>query len=94
MAKADPPNWDALYQIGKTAALSGQRLDRAEEVPQGATWGTPPAPRALRSPTPTSVSGRSTRRRGDKAAARAAYQEALKLDPRLEDAKKALASLG
>ena len=30
----------------------------------------------------------------NKAAARAAYQEALKLDPRLEDAKKALASLG
>jgi tetratricopeptide (TPR) repeat protein len=29
--QTEPENWNALYQVGKTAALSGQRLDRGEE---------------------------------------------------------------
>jgi tetratricopeptide (TPR) repeat protein len=91
--KADPGNWDALYQVGKTGALSGQRLDRAEECLKrylGHTPGPESAPLAnahLRL-------GGVYQKKGDKAAARAEYQTALQLDPRLEDAKKALASLG
>ncbi|HEY4565329.1 MAG TPA: tetratricopeptide repeat protein [Thermoanaerobaculia bacterium] len=93
MAKGEAPNWDALYQIGKTAALSGQRLDRAEECLKrylGHTPGPDSAPLA----NAQFRLGQVYEKKGNKTAARTAYQEALKLDPRLEDAKKALASLG
>jgi tetratricopeptide (TPR) repeat protein len=93
MAKADPPNWDALYQIGKTAALSGQRLDRAEECLKR-YLGHLPGPESAPLANAQFRLGQVHQKKGNKAAARAAYQEALRLDPRLEDAKKALASLG
>ncbi|MFL6264435.1 MAG: tetratricopeptide repeat protein [Thermoanaerobaculia bacterium] len=93
MVKADPPNWDALYQIGKTAALSGQRLDRAEECLKR-YLGHSPGPESAPLANAHFRLGQVYQKKGNKAAARAAYQEALKLDPRLEDAKKALASLG
>jgi len=93
MAKADPPNWDALYQIGKTAALSGQRLDRAEECLKR-YLGHTPSPESAPFANAQFRLGQVYQKKGNKAAARAAYQEALRLDPKLEDARKALASLG
>jgi tetratricopeptide (TPR) repeat protein len=92
LAKADPPNWDALYQIGKTAALSGQRLDRAEECLKR-YLGHPPGPESAPLANAQFRLGQVHQKKGNKAAARAAYQEALRLDPRLEDARKALAAL-
>ncbi len=91
--KADPANWDALYQIGKTGALSGQRLDRAEESLKR-YLGHTPGPESAPPANAQFRLGQIYQKKGNKPAARAAYQEALKLDPRMEDAKKALSSLG
>ena len=51
--KTNPDDYDALYQVGKTGALSGQRLDRAEECLKRYLGHTPSqrAP-ALRRPLP------------------------------------------
>lgn len=93
MLKADPGNWDALYQIGKTGALSGQRLDRAEEYLKrylGHSPGSESAPLA----NAHFRLGAVYQKKGNKAAARGEYEAALKLDPHLEDARKALSGLG
>jgi tetratricopeptide (TPR) repeat protein len=80
----------ALYQLGKTAAMSGKRLDAGETalrkylampVQQGA-------------PTYAGTHyrlGQIEERRGERAAARLEYEMAVRLDPKLEDAKKGLA---
>jgi tetratricopeptide (TPR) repeat protein len=91
--KADSDNWDALYAIGRIGALSGKRLDRAEECLKR-YLGHTPGPESAPLANAHFRLGQVYQKKGNKAAARAAYQEALKLDPRLEDAKKALASLG
>lgn len=91
--KADPDNWDALYQVGRAGALSGKRLDRAEECLKryfGHTPGSEQAPLA----NAHYRLGQVYEKKGNKAQARAEYQTALKLDPSLKDAKEALAKLG
>jgi len=93
MLKADPGSWDALYQIGKTAALSGQRLDRAEECLKR-YLGHAPGPESAPLANAHLRLGAVYQKKGNKAAARAEYQTAVKLDPKLEEAKKALAELG
>lgn len=88
--KTNSNDWDAIYQLGRAGALSGQRLDRAEECLKryfGHNPGSQEAPLAnahLRL-------GQVYEKKGDKLKARAEYQEAVRLDPGLEDAKKALA---
>jgi tetratricopeptide (TPR) repeat protein len=89
----EPDHWDALYQVGRAAALSGRRLDRGEAAlrryvahPQGPE--SPPIANAHYR------LGMVLEKKGDKAAARTAYQAALRLDPKLDDAKAALAKLG
>ncbi len=92
LLKADPDNWDALYQVGRAGALSGKRRDRAEECLKryfGHTPGLEQAPLA----NAHFRLGQVYEKKGNKAQARAEYQSALKLDPSLEDAKKALANL-
>lgn len=91
--KTDPDNWDALYSIGRAGALSGQRLDRAEECLKRYLGHLPD----LNSPPLANAHlrlGQVYEKKGNKAAARAEYQTALKLDPNLKDAKEALAKLG
>jgi tetratricopeptide (TPR) repeat protein len=92
LLKADPDNWDALYQLGRTGAVSGQRLDRAAECLKryvGHTPGSQEAPPA----NAHFRLGMVYEKKGDKPRARAEYQEAVRLDPSLEDAKKALAKV-
>lgn len=90
--KIDPESWDAMYQIGRTGAFSGQRLDRAEEVLTRYLAHTqqgdgPP------------ISGAHYRlgmvyeKKGDVARAREHYQKSLELDPTNEEVKKVLAAL-
>ncbi|HEX9940516.1 MAG TPA: tetratricopeptide repeat protein [Thermoanaerobaculia bacterium] len=93
LLKAKPDDWDALYQIGRTGALSGRRLDRAEECLKrylGHTPGPDSAPLA----NAHFRLGMVYEKKGNKAAARAEYQTALKLDPSLKEAKEALGKLG
>jgi tetratricopeptide (TPR) repeat protein len=84
----------ARWWIGRTAAISGKQLDRGEQILRGLLAEQQPTdgPRIL----PENIHfrlGDIAAKRGDKAKARAEYQEALKLNPKHEPAKKALAAL-
>ena len=92
--KRRPSDPVALYQVGRLAAVTGEQLNRGE----AALW------KYLTSAPPPSVSvptlsnahfriGNIQEKRGDKAAARAEYELAIKLDGRNEAAKRALAAL-
>jgi tetratricopeptide (TPR) repeat protein len=93
LLKANPDNWDALYQIGRAGALSGKRLDRAEECLKR-YFGHTPDPEQAPLANAHFRLGQVYEKKGNKAQARAEYQTALKLDPNLKDAKEALAKLG
>jgi tetratricopeptide (TPR) repeat protein len=90
---AKPDEIRAHYQIGRAAALSGTQLDRGEQSLK--LWiGRPPADAAL-----TTRSGAHYRlgmvyeKQGKRDLARAAYDEAIRINSRNEDARKALATL-
>lgn len=82
------------WWIGRTAAISGKQLERGEQVLRALLAEAQPAegPRVL----PENLHfrlGDIAAKRGDKATARTEYQAALKWNPRLEAAKKALDAL-
>lgn len=93
LLRSDPSQTWALYHIGKAGALSGQRLDRAEEAllaylrtipgeddaqPAGAHWRL----------------GQIYEKKSELARAKAAYQAALKANPRHKDSAEALKRIG
>jgi len=85
-------NWSALYQIGRTGALSGQNLDRAEACYKLYLQNE----RGPNNPSLASAHWRlgmvyEHKRQNDLAGKE--YRTALKLDPELEQAKKALKKL-
>jgi tetratricopeptide (TPR) repeat protein len=90
---ANPDAWPALYQIGRTAALSGQQLER----------GAAALKRYLgHAPTPDEPAAANAHYRlgmvlelaKDRDGARSEYRKAIELDANLDDAKKALDKLG
>jgi tetratricopeptide (TPR) repeat protein len=88
----DPDNWDALYQVGRTGAFSGQRLDRAEEalkryLGHTLTGDDPPLAGAH------FRLGMVYEKKGDLARAREQYRKSLELDPANQDVRKALERL-
>ncbi|MDA8020900.1 MAG: tetratricopeptide repeat protein [Thermoanaerobaculia bacterium] len=89
LLEADADDLDALYQVGRNAAVSGRNLKRGAEclrlyLEHDEDRSLPP--HAWAEYRLGSILDHS----GDKAGARAAYQRALKLDPDHEEAKKAL----
>ena len=85
-------NWSALYQIGRTGALSGQNLDRAEACYKLYLQNE----RGPNNPSLASTHwrlGMVYEHKRQKDLARKEYGTALKLDPELEQAKKALKKL-
>ena len=93
LLKRRPDDLGAQFQIGRTAALSGSNLDRGEQSLK--LWlATPP-----KDARAASVAGAHHRlgqiyqKRGRLDAARAEYDEAVRLDPKNEDARTSLASL-
>ena len=81
-----------LYALGRTASISGQNLDRGERalrayIAAPAAVGAAPANAHYRL-------GLILEKKGDKAAARAEYQTAVRLNPGYPEAKKALAAVG
>lgn len=89
----EPNHWAALYQVGRTAALSGKRLDQGKAALERYIAGTP-GPDAPPVANAHYRLGMIYQQQGNKNAARAEYQAALRLDPKLKDAKEALEKLG
>lgn len=84
----------ALYQVGRTAALSGQQLDRGEKCLR--TYLAMPLREELENPSLASAHfrlGHILERKGDSVGARAEYETALKIDPKQKEARAALAKL-
>jgi tetratricopeptide (TPR) repeat protein len=84
----------ALYQIGRTAALSGQQLDRGEKCLR--TYLAMPVREELENPSIAAAHfrlGNILEKKGDTAGARAAYETSLKIDPKQKLAPEALAKL-
>ena len=93
MLAAKPANYIALYQYGRTAAISGQNLDRGVSRLRECLALTPPSPA---SPSHSNVwqrIGNLEEKLKHAAEARAAYETALKLDASNKQAADALAKL-
>jgi tetratricopeptide (TPR) repeat protein len=89
----NPDDYIALYQYGRTAALSGDRLVRGVECLKKCLALPPPGPAA---PKPTNVWNRLgdlELKLGRTSDARTAYATALQLDPANRQATDALAKL-
>jgi tetratricopeptide (TPR) repeat protein len=88
----DPRATRAWYQLGRTAALSG--TGTAEGAAAIAKYlALPRAPGDAEAQHAYYRLGQIHAKAGDKAAARAAFEQALKLDPKMKTAKEALAEL-
>jgi tetratricopeptide (TPR) repeat protein len=90
--QVEPASYRALYQLGRTVALTGQQLERGVASLRLALTLTPqkndpPVPHAHHR------LGQILETLGDRVGARDAYETALRLDPKLEDARKRLAQL-
>jgi tetratricopeptide (TPR) repeat protein len=92
--KRHPADPVVHYQLGRVAAVTGQQLDRGEAALRKYLAVAPtPGPNV---PAPSAAYlrlGNIAERRGDTAAARAAYEQALRLEPRSAPARRALAAL-
>jgi tetratricopeptide (TPR) repeat protein len=83
-----------LYQIGRTAALSGQQLDRGERSLR--TYLAMPVREELENPSLSAAHfrlGCIFEKKGNAAGARTEYETALTLDPKMKPAREALAKL-
>ncbi len=89
---AEPTSYRALYQLGRTVAMSGQHLARgAAALRQAVTLTPAPADPALQHAYHRL--GQILAASGDLPAARAAFEQALVLDPKLAEAAQRLAQL-
>jgi len=89
----DADAWVVLYQVGRAAAVSGQRLDRGAAALQR-YLGHTPAPEEPSLANAHYRLGMIYEHQGNLASARAEYQAALRLDVTLRAARAALDELG
>jgi tetratricopeptide (TPR) repeat protein len=89
LAAASPPRWSAVYQVGRTGALSGDYLDEAERALRRYLAHEPAQGEASHTAAHWRL-GMVLEHRGDRVGARAAYEAALRLDPGYDEARKAL----
>jgi len=90
--RTKPNELTTLYQVGRTVSLSGQNLNLGEQALK--TYLANPTPE--RGPAPAHVHyrlGTIYEKKGAKDLAREEYRSALLLNPRHQDAQKALAGL-
>ena len=90
--RARPNEPITLYQVGRTASISGQNLDQGEQALKAYLVGPMPE----RGPEPAHAHyrlGTIYEKKGAKDLAREEYRSALQLNPRHQDARKALANL-
>ncbi|MES2697613.1 MAG: tetratricopeptide repeat protein [Verrucomicrobiota bacterium] len=89
-----PDDYNALYQIGRLSALTGQQLDRGLATLRRCLELTPPA----KPSTPSHANvhwriGTLLEKKSDPAGARASYETSVKLDPTFTSATEALKKL-
>lgn len=87
--KKNPEDYTSIYQVGKTSALSGQKLDKGEECLKKYLTHTP----AQNEPSHAGANMRLAQikeKRGQKAEAKKLFETALKLDGGLKEAKEGL----
>ena len=87
--KKNPEDYVSIYQIGKTSAVSGQKLDRGEECLKKYLNYSP----KQNEPSHAGANMRLAQikeKRGQKAAAKKLFEAALKLDGNLKEAKEGL----
>lgn len=92
MVAADPSEYGALFQIGKTGALSGQRLARASEALESYVRTTP----GRNDPSLAAAHwrlGMIHEKLQDRQRAKAEYETAVRLDPTLKQATESLKKL-
>ena len=92
MIAANPNEVGALFQIGKTGALSGQRLERAAEALEAYLQTTP----GRNDPSLAAAHwrlGMVHEKRQDRQRAKAEYETALRLDPTFKAATESLKKL-
>ena len=92
MIAANPTEVGALFQIGKTGALSGQRLERAAEALDAYLQTTP----GRNDPSLAAAHwrlGMVHEKRQDRQRAKAEYETALRLDPTFKPATESLKKL-
>ena len=90
--KSKPNEPVILYQIGRTAALSGQQLDRGEQALKA--YIAAPTERGPAAANAHYRLGLVYEKKGAKDLARREYQIALELNPKYADAEKSLRALG
>jgi tetratricopeptide (TPR) repeat protein len=90
--KENPSDYSALFQTGRLAAISGERLERGLAVLQQCLALTPPEGQPGHAPTQWRI-GCILEKKGDKPGARAAYEAALKIDPKFPQAIDSLNKL-
>jgi tetratricopeptide (TPR) repeat protein len=88
----DPGSWDVQYQIGRTGAFSGQRLDRAEEALKKYLGHTPTGDDPPLEGAHFRL-GMVYEKKGDLTRAREHYRKSLELDPANQEVRKALERL-
>jgi tetratricopeptide (TPR) repeat protein len=93
MLREHPSEIGALFQIGKTGAMSGQRLERAEEALNEYLKATPGRDDPPRAAAHWRL-GMVHERKSDRDRAKIEYQSALRLDPTFKPAQDALKKLG
>lgn len=90
--KEDPADYNSLYAVGRIAAASGRNLERGLEALNKCLAMTPP----VNSPGHAAAQwrlGNIREKQGDKTGARAAYEAALKIDPKFAPATDSLKKL-
>lgn len=87
--RADPTQSHALYGLGETAAMSGQRTPEGETALRAFLANAAPDPDGPTAAHAHFYLGRLLARRGEQGA-RQEYETALRLDPGMENARKAL----
>ena len=94
-ALALDPNFPfALYQVGRTAALSGQQLDRGEKCLR--TYIATPVREDLENPSIAAAHfrlGNILEKKGSSAGARTEYETSIRIDPKNKLARESLAKL-
>lgn len=90
--RLEPQNYAALFQTGRLAALTGDQPDRGLAALQRCLALTPPSGAPGHEAAHWRL-GNIHERKGDKAAARAAYQASLRINPQFTQAVESLAKL-
>lgn len=90
--KEKPDDYAALFQTGRLAAISGQRLDHGLTVLRQCLAMTAPEGQPPHAAAHWRI-GFILEKKGDKAGARAAYEASLKLDPKFPQAIESLKKL-